>query len=327
VIAFVLAALIQPLIRLIQKKLKINKKILSVTLTAIIYIGAGALLFLLLTQFVIMLKNALTTFPVYYQNTIAPLLSNTEGATNSWLSSMSPEWQDVLNGMQDKLTDGLLDLVGMISKMGTSMLNGLWSGFPGFVIGLLFTILLSFAVGTQYDSVVRFLSDQIPAKFSQSLSGVKDVIKNTVFKYVKAQLIIMVITFVIALVGLLIIGAPNLAVMTAIIAFLDLLPVFGPGTVMIPWAIIEFLQGNVRFAIGIIIVYAVITIVCNTLSPKIVGSQLGLHPIISFLSIYVGYRLLGFFGMIAFPITMQILLEMHNKGNIRLFKKQQRTEG
>ncbi|MDR1539572.1 MAG: AI-2E family transporter [Clostridiales bacterium] len=76
-----------------------------------------------------------------------------------------------------------------------------------------------------------------------------------------------------------------------------------------------------NFAIGIIIVYAVIAIVRNAISPKIVGSQLGLHPIVSLLSIYVGYRLLGLCGMIAFPIIIQVLLAMHKRGNIHLFKE------
>jgi sporulation integral membrane protein YtvI len=326
VISFALVALMQPSIRLIHKKFKINKKVLSITFTAVIYIGAGALLFLLLTQLVIMLKDVLITLPGYYQNTIVPIFSNTEGSMNSWLSAMPPEWQDVFDGVQNKLTDTLLNLVGMVSQVGTSMLNSLWNSFPGFVIGLLFTILLSFAIGTQYDSVIRFLSDQVPDKFSETFSGVKAVIKNTVFKYIKAQLILMAIAAAESIVGLLIIGAPNVVIMTVIIALLDLLPVFGPGVVMIPWAIIELLQGNIHFAIGIVIVYAVIAIVRNVISPKIVGSQLGLHPIMSLLSIYVGYRLLGFLGMIAFPITIQILLEMHKKGNIRLFKEQQRTE-
>lgn len=321
IIAFILAALLRPLILWIHHKLKVDKKVLSIFLTSIIYIGAGALLFLVITQLVILLRNVLTSLPDYYNKTIAPLFFNTRDSMETWLSDLFEGWQEAMNIIQARLTDSLQSLVVMAAQAGTSLLSGLWNGLPGFFIGLLFTILLSFPIGTQYDSVAVFLLSQIPENLAESITEIRGVIKNTVLKYLLAQLILLAITCALSLTGLLIIGVPNAVGMSLIIAFFDMLPVFGPGSVMIPWVIVETFQGHVSFAVGLAIVYAVITLVRNSIAPRVVGTQLGLHPIISLLSIYVGYRLLGIFGMISFPIIIQVLIAMHNNGQIRLFRE------
>ena len=323
VIGFVLAALLQPLKRWMQKKLKINKKALSIALTALIYLGAGAVLFILIIQLVYMLRDVLSAFPDYYKNSIVPMLSGTGNVVEGWLTSMFPSWQESFSSIQNRLVDGTQSIASNVTQAGISLLSRLWNGLPGFLIGLLFTILLSFPIGTHYDSVIEFLLFQVPDKLSVILSGIRSVIKDTLLKYIKAQLMLMVIVFAGSVIGLLIIRSQNAFGMAVIIAFFDLLPVFGPGTVMIPWAVIELLQGNIRFAIGLAVVYTIITIGRNIIAPRVVGSQLGMHPIISLLSIYIGYRLLGFFGMIAFPIIVQILLAMHEKGSIRLFREKQ----
>ncbi|MDR1541102.1 MAG: hypothetical protein LBU32_24520 [Clostridiales bacterium] len=125
------------------------------------------MLILLITQIVIMLKGALIAFPGYYHNNIESLLSNI-GTADGWPANLPPEWQEFLFNIQDSLADGLQNLVSMISRAGTSVLSGLWNGFPGFFIGLLFTVLLSFAIGTQYESVVGFIFDRIPDKLPKT---------------------------------------------------------------------------------------------------------------------------------------------------------------
>ena len=94
----------------------------------------------------------------------------------------------------------------------------------------------------------------------------------------------------------------------------------GTGAIMIPWVIIELLQLNYRYALGLAIVYGVVTLVRNIIEPKVVGDQLGLNPIVSLMAIYLGYRLFGVIGMITFPMLMQILLALHKNGSIKIFK-------
>ena len=321
VLAFLLVAALQPLIRLINKKLGVNKKLLSGVFITIVYIGAGAILFWLILQLFFLLKDSLPSLPDYFRDHIEPMLSNSGNGVSDWLTNVFPEWQSFFDSTHDSLTNGLRDAVGTISQKGVSLLGSLISGLPGFFIGLLFTIIASFLIGNHYDVLMRFLKNQVPEKMAASFSGIRTILKNTVWKYIKAMSILTVITFVEVIIGLLIIGAPHPVLFAALIAFFDLLPVFGPGAIMIPWFVIELMLGSTGLAIGIAVIYVIITIIRRVTEPKIVGNQLGLHPILSLLAIYVGYRLFGFLGMIVLPIAVQVLLVMHKKGNIRLFKE------
>lgn len=320
VIAFILAAMLEPIKRLIQRKLRLNGKVVSFIMTAIIYLAAATVLFLVIMQIVLLLRDLLSGLPAYFTSTIAPLISGAGDNMETWISQRFPDLHSVFTNMQDSLTNLINNLVSTISQAGTSAVGGLWSAVPGFVMGLMFTILLSFPISAGFDSVKEFILNQMPEKVAVRISGVREVVKDSAIKYLRAQLILMAITFVLTIIGLLIAGIPNAVGMAVIIALIDLLPVFGAGTIMIPWALIELLQGNTNYAIGIAIVYVVVLVVRNIFSPKIVGDQLGLNPIISLLSIYVGFRVLGIVGMIFFPIIIQILVALHNNGSLRLYK-------
>jgi len=326
VLAFALVAALQPAIRWMNKKLGVNRKLLSVILITIIYVGAGAILFWLVMQLIFTLRDALIIFPDYFHEYIEPLISNTGNSMDEWFTTIFPQWKEVFSGVQENLTSGLKNMVGTISQKGVSMLSSLLSGLPGFFLGLLLTIISSFFISTQYDKTVRFLANQIPEKMMASLSGVKSIVRNTIWQYMKALIILTAITFAEVIIGLFILGIPHPVGLAVTIAFFDFLPVFGPGAIMIPWVFIELLQGHLSLAIGIAVLYIIITILRRIIEPKVVGTQLGLNPILSLLSIYVGYRLLGFLGMIVFPIIVQIFLTMHKNGNIRLFKDQQKED-
>lgn len=105
-----------------------------------------------------------------------------------------------------------------------------------------------------------------------------------------------------------------------IISIFDILPVLGTGGIMLPWMILTALQGNYSLAIGLLVVYIVITIIRNILEPKIVGSQIGLHPIVTLASIFVGAQLFGVLGIFGFPILLSLLCHLNNTGTIHLFK-------
>jgi sporulation integral membrane protein YtvI len=320
-IALALVAVMQPSVRWLHKKLGANQKLLSIIVIAIIYAGAGAVLFWLFSQLFIILKGVLTELPDYYKNAIDLLFVSSGNAADFWISDMSPELREVLLGIQGRLFDWLQELVLRISQTGTSALSGLLNGIPGFFLSLLITIVLSFLISTQYEMITRFLEGQVPEKAAATLTGVRKIVKDTVFKYAKAQIILMLITFAEATIGMLAVGAHNPIGVAALIAFIDLMPVLGAGSVLLPWAIIELLQGSVHFAIGLAIVYITISIIRRIIEPKVVGDQLGIHPIIALLSIYVGWRLVGIWGMVSFPIIIQILLAMHKEGKIKLFKE------
>ena len=130
----------------------------------------------------------------------------------------------------------------------------------------------------------------------------------------------MTITFIELSIGLTLIDINHAVLVAFIIALFDILPVLGTGGIMIPWTMLTALQGNYTIALGLLVIYVVITIIRNIIEPKIVGSQLGLHPVVTLCSMFVGAQLLGVIGLFGFPIALSLLRYLNDHGVIKLFR-------
>ena len=111
-------------------------------------------------------------------------------------------------------------------------------------------------------------------------------------------------------------GQNNAVLLAAIISIIDILPVLGTGAVVIPWALICLFTGNIWKALGLIVMYIIITIIRNFLEPKVIGNQVGLHPLITLLSMFCGLKLLGAVGLFGFPLTLIVLNDLYKRGKI-----------
>lgn len=172
-----------------------------------------------------------------------------------------------------------------------------------------------------YRGIVDFIKKQLPPQTAVFLSDAKKQTGKTVLRYLRAYLIIFLLTFTELSIGLSILRIENSVGLAAIIAALDVLPVIGTGGVLIPWAVWALVTQNFVLALGLVIVYVVILVVRNFAEPKIVGDQLGLNPVVTLIAIYLGYRLMGVVGMIGLPILTTILVGLHKTGRIKLWKE------
>ncbi len=320
-LALVLVGCVSPLVHFVHRKLKINKKLTSVLFLAALYAGVGFLLFSVCTRLVFWLGELFSQMPVYYRETISPALDSAANWLKNWLSKMPVGQTAYFESMGESFSDAFTNLIGSISGWGIELVTDLVGGIPNLLISIVFAILLSFFISLQYDQVKAFLKAQLPKKFSGRINELKMLCKSTIFKYLKALFILMLCTFAQLSIGFLILGIENPLGKAAGIALFDALPVFGTGGIMIPWVLIKLLQGNFSLAIGLGILYAIVTVVRNLIEPKIVGDQLGLNPVVSLISIYLGYKLFSVIGMILFPILAQILLTLHRNGTIRLYRE------
>ena len=130
----------------------------------------------------------------------------------------------------------------------------------------------------------------------------------------------MFITFVELSIGLTLIGIKHAVAVALVVSIFDILPVLGTGGVMIPWTVLAALQGNYSLAVGLLVIYIVITVIRNIIEPKIVGSQLGLHPVVTLCSMFVGVQLFGVIGLFGFPIGLPLLRYLNDHGVIKLFR-------
>ncbi len=180
---------------------------------------------------------------------------------------------------------------------------------PRALIGVIVTALSCFYFATDYqgikDGALRALS---PAARERS-SRIATLCADSLKKFVRAYLVIMLITFGEVFVGLLILKIPYAFLIALVVAFVDLLPIFGAGTVLIPWAIVCFIIKDVGTATGLLILYAVVTIVRQVVEPKIIGTSLGIHPLITLFAMVAALELFGIAGMILSPFILIVIKE------------------
>ena len=319
-IAMILVTLMQPLVRFIHKKLKINQKAVMFLILAILCLLIGVAVFLLITSAIFLLKDIFSLLPSYYQNTINPVIGELVSRIETLFAEVSPNQMNNIDTVRNILINGIQSFVTSFSEKGIGFVTGFLNMIPGVVIALIFTVLTSFFLSIHYDNVIGFINNQFSPESLTFIRNLKDIMKNSVFRYIRALFILMIITFTELTLGFLALGVPAPLPKALGIAIFDAFPVFGTGGILIPWLIIELLHDNLTLSIGLVILYIVISAIRYILEPKIVGDQLGMNPVVSLVAIYSGYRLLGIVGMITFPLLAHIVIVLNQKGILNLFK-------
>ncbi len=320
IIGFLIAAALKPVIRFLADKTKIPKRACAFLVVLLGYILVGFLLWLIGDQLSQAIKAFSLNLPGFYNEEILPFLESANRGLLDFAHFLSPDLAsqvaDILSSMLDGLQASLLDI-------STSVLSGLAGAsakVPLLLISLIFTILSSLFISMDYDSVLSFIKRQFPEKSKTLLGEIRICLKETLLRYGKAYLILMCITFIELSVGFLALGVKNAFGIAAITAIADILPVIGTGTILLPWAVIALFQQRVYMALGLLILYLIITMVRHFIEPKIVSDQLGIPTIVSLLCIYLGFVWFGVLGMILFPVTMNIIIILHKAGKIHLWK-------
>lgn len=155
---------------------------------------------------------------------------------------------------------------------------------------------------------------------------IKQYVVGTLFVCIRSYALIMSITFVELSVGLTLIGIRKSVFIAFCIAVFDILPVLGTGGIMIPWALISAILGDYPGAAKLAVLYVFITIVRNIIEPKIVGGQIGLHPVVTLVSMFAGVQLFGVVGLFGFPIGLSLLTYLNRTGTIHLYRTGDETK-
>lgn len=181
---------------------------------------------------------------------------------------------------------------------------------PDIVLFLITTVVASFLSAAELPKLRQFVRERAPEAWRQKLLAVRARLKATLGGYIRAQLKLMGITFLILTAGFLILRISYPLLFGLVLAFVDALPVFGTGTVLIPWSLLMFLRGNVRCGVGLLILYACAALTRQALEPRMVGRHIGLNPLLTLMALYIGFRCAGIWGMLLFPIAAIFLKQL-----------------
>ena len=206
------------------------------------------------------------------------------------------------------------------SKFILSLLEDLIRILPGFIFSTVISLVFACFLAFDYDNIVKFIKRQLNDESIKFFSKLKSIVNYSLFNFFKGYLILTLLTFTELCVGLTFIGVENSIALSFIIAIVDLLPVFGTGIILIPWSVYVFLAGDLKTGVGILLLYVFSVFVRNFAEPKIIGRKVGLSPLISLLTMFIGVKFFGLTGLISFPVITSIILILQKNGYIKLWK-------
>ena len=296
-----LALAAEPLVRFLSTRLRIKRWIAT---------GIGVSMAF---SFLVLILLLLFAFLLRELQQLAGILPELESAlrtgldtTNQWLTGLAGRvpgelGQVLTRNVNSFFTGGsaLLDrITGFLLRLASGILSHLPNGALGFGTGLIASFMISGKLPQIKDSIREKLS---AAQILPVVSALKQL-KATLGGWLKAQIKLSSVTFAVVLTGLLILRVPHAPLWGVLVALVDAFPILGTGTVLIPWSLVSFLQGDRTLAFALLGLYGAVALIRSVLEPRFLGKQLGLDPLVTLIALYAGYRLWGIGGMVLAPM-------------------------
>ena len=307
IIGFCIAAAVQLPLRKIPVKSPRRRKLVVCGLVILFYAAVVGLLTLFSTSIVKEIRNLIATLPDVFQNQLYPFFSYAAHRIQGFLAPIDPKLADWIMEMGRNAAQNLGTFATDLSAGAVKLVANGAISLPGILIEIILTIVSSFYFACDYKLVTAFFKSLIPQGKRHFIMDVVSYAKTAVVAFIKSYSILFVVTFVELWIGLSILKIPYSLAIAFGIALFDLMPVLGTGGILLPWTVIAAVTGNYGMAIGVGILYIVITVVRNSLEPRIVGGEIGLHPLATLVAMILGLGLLGLVGMLLFPITLVAL--------------------
>lgn len=344
IFAFFAAMLLQKPVRLLTKRTPIKKGFAAFLLTmfcALFLIGILALAGTkIVTEVKGLIESVMSTF-----DSLPDFIMTAEKWLISLVEKLPTALETPLTRWIDNLADNLIAAAQQNpnpSQPSGSLLSGLKfdlsslktplsgvistaSKVPSALIAIVITFIATVFITSDYDRIVTFIKHQLPSKKRETLSKTKNLTITTISKMLKAYCLIICITcteLFIGLSALKLLGIYNggyIFTISLVTAIVDILPILGSGTILIPWGIVSLLMGKTGLGIGVLVIYIIITVLRQYIEPKLVAGQLGLPPIATLMGMYIGLKLFGVLGMFILPFTITILKVLNDDGVIRIW--------
>lgn len=302
VIAFILSLMMDPLVRFLTKRLKFKRSIASGVTLLLFLLIVGTALTLLVLKLIAEIKIMYNSLPQFFSDLYTNITDLIQRA-DEWVQWL-PE--DVTINLQQIITD----ISGSLTKLISPVIQGAFVtvvAIPEVLVFILVTVIATFFFSSDRERIQNFFMSQLPKNWVAKVTSIKNDMFSALFGYIRAQLILMTITFTELFIGFTIIRVEYALLLAFVISIIDALPILGTGGILIPWAAYSVLTGNLTLAVSLVALYGVVLVVRQSIEPKILGNQIGMHPLLTLFSMYVGLKLIGVPGLILGPITMLLL--------------------
>jgi sporulation integral membrane protein YtvI len=253
--------------------------------------------------------------------TLTGILPDITGTLRSGMDSLSGWLLGIAGRAPEGMRPFLTRNVTQLFSDGSALLDravdfllrlasGILSRVPGGALSLGTGIIASFMISAKFSGIQNFLLSRIPEKKLSRMGQLLRQLKTVIMGWLKAQLKLSGISFAVAVAGFFLLGIPHALLWGLLVALVDAFPILGTGTVLVPWSVVAFLQGDHLRAFGLLGLYGAATLLRTVLEPRLVGKHLGLDPLVTLFSLYVGFRLFGLPGMLLSPIIAITVIQL-----------------
>ena len=313
VIGWFIAYIASPVVNWMEKRVKIVKKLGSVIMIVGVLAAVCFIIYFIISTLWKEISFLIQDMPGMYRDLesgLSQIGNSMEGVFGKLPDGVQEGWHTMVANFDEMMGE----LMSRISEPTVSAAGRFAKSIPSVLVATIVTFISAYFFIAEREDVIRWSKKVAPDALVSRMTMVIDNLKFAVGGYLKAQLKIMVVVYIILVVGFIILNIHFSFLLGLLIALLDFLPFFGTGTALIPWAIYQFFMGNYKLVVGLVILYAVTQLVRQLIQPKLVGDSMGLRPLLTLFLLYTGYKIGGVFGMIfAVPIGM-IAINLYKAG-------------
>jgi sporulation integral membrane protein YtvI len=300
VIAFLVAWVVMYPVDYLTGQLHLSRNVVAVAAIILLYGVLGLAVYAIGNRIVWLIQDFFGEMTEFFEESFFPMLDMVQS------DRMMEQVGKVLSELSGILISGVSDIAAKI---------------PGICMKALIAVIATIFMEIEIHSILDFLKRQMPKRWQEVLQRGRKTTVATIGKCVLAYVVIFTMTYLELALGLALLHVEGAFVIAFVIAVLDILPVLGTGTVLIPWSIIAFTTGNLRMGSGVLCLYLVVTVVRNIVEPKLIGRQMGLSPVVMLPSMLLGLQLFGITGLIGLPLIIAFLKNLNDRDIIQVFRK------
>ena len=298
--ALLLAAAIEPAVGYLCRR-GLKREVAAALCVLIALALLAGVLWLLLARLTGEVRELLDQLPALLDSAAATL-ETWESALLGLMDRVPPGLDLWLEQSLEGLRERLRQMPAELSPRLLRLITGAAAGAPGMLLFAVTALIGFYFISASYPELLHGFARLLPERFLARARIVRRDLRRTLGRWVKAQIILLLLTFAELTAAFLLLRVEYALLLALATAVIDALPVLGTGTVLLPWALYCFLSGETSRAVGLLVTYAAVTVLRSSIQPKLLGDQLGLHPLVTLAAIYVGWKVWGVWGMLTFPI-------------------------
>ena len=304
---FLVALGLNPLVSWFHRKVGLPRSVSAFVLVLLVFAGVAALLSWGVYTAVNEIRSAAGNYQAIWNYVVGAF--DYLSVQFAWILDMFPLFEGF--DLETAVFDWISNLSMSILNSSSFDMAGIAGSVSSAIVGALVFLMGAYFITAEY----RIIADLMEKYFGDRVYGYIRLMKNStqsaLWKYLRAQLLLALLAFVVMFVALLIYGQPYAFLLAFVISVFDFLPILGAGVVLVPWGIVEAIQGDVVKAVFLFALSGGFFVLRRMVEPKILGSQTGLHPIVALASIYLGFRVGGVLGAILGPLIVMIAISIY----------------